>query len=188
MTSTGKVISGKYISILDYFSIELSDGELTITASDTETRVVSRTQIEGVEQGGIVAAPSKLLMDTLKEFADMPITIEVIPSTWEIKISWKSGALSIPGADPESYPAITKLAEERRELEIGAERLLAGINKTIFATADDELRPVMNGIFFNIEPSSVTFVADATPFAEIAIHTQGFGGIVYPSKEASQPT
>ncbi len=161
LVATGKVISSKNTSypILDYFLLDLKGEELTVTASDVETTIVSSTTLESVERDGVVAAPSRLLMDTLKEFADMPITIDVNSSTWEIQISWKSGSLSIPGADPASYPTITQLAEERKEIDIAASKLINGINASIFATADDELRPVMNGIFINIEPTGITFVA-----------------------------
>ncbi len=157
---TGKVINSKSTyPILDYFLLDLSGEQLTVTAADVETTIVSTIQLENVERDGVVAAPSKLLMDTLKEFADMPITIDVNPVTWEIQISWKSGSLSIPGADPSSYPTMTEIAEERRELEVGVENMISGINSTIFATADDELRPVMNGVFINIEPTKITYVA-----------------------------
>ena len=161
LVATGKVISNKNTSypILDYFLLNLNGEDLTVTASDVETTIASTMTLENVERDGVVAAPSRLLMDTLKEFADMPITIDVNSSTWEIQISWKSGSLSIPGADPSSYPNITELAEERREVELEVDKLINGINTTIFATADDDLRPVMNGVLFNIEPTGVTFVA-----------------------------
>ncbi|MFR9620175.1 MAG: DNA polymerase III subunit beta [Rikenellaceae bacterium] len=160
LMTTGKVISNKNtFPILDYFLMELSDGVLKVTTSDLETTMISSIKIENVEMDGVVAAPAKLMLDTLKEFAVMPLTIEVNCETWEITISWKSGSLSIPGADPVSYPVIQSIAEERCEIEVATESLTNGINKTIFATADDELRPVMNGIYFHIEPSTLSFVA-----------------------------
>ncbi|MFR9651837.1 MAG: DNA polymerase III subunit beta, partial [Rikenellaceae bacterium] len=137
LANTGKVINSKNTyPILDYFLLDLKGEQLTVTASDVETTIVSSITIESVERDGVIAAPSKLLMDTLKEFADMPITIDVNTNTWEIGISWKSGKLSIPGADPSSYPTITELADERRELEVSANMFIGGINSSLFATAD----------------------------------------------------
>ncbi len=160
LSLTGKVISNKNtFPILDYFLIELQGGELKITTSDLETTLVSNISVESVEREGRVAAPGKLMMDSLKEFAEMPLTIEVNSTTWEITLSWKSGELSIPGANPESYPAFQSLAAEQKSVKIDASVVLEGVSKTIFATADDELRPVMNGVFVNLTPANVTFVA-----------------------------
>lgn len=160
LSTTGKVISNKNtLPILDYFLMELKDGELKVTASDLETTLVGRMKVESVEKEGMIAAPTKLLLDSLKEFSEQPLTIEANESTWEIRISWKSGSLTIPGNSGVSYPALPELSEEKRTLQFDVDVLLNGINKTIFATADDELRPVMNGIFINMAPDGFTFVA-----------------------------
>lgn len=156
----GKVISTKNtLPILDYFLLVVEGGELLVTSSDIETTMVSRVPVDSVEEEGRIAAPAKLMLDTLREFADMPLTFEIDETTYEIKIVYRSGFLSIPGANPASYPSLPQIAEERREITIDVDNLVGGINKAIFATADDELRPVMNGIYFNIEPTSLTFVA-----------------------------
>ncbi len=160
LATTGKVISNKNtFPILDYFLFDLQGYELKVTTSDLETTMISSISVDNVEEEGKVAAPAKLLLDTLKEFADMPLTFEIDSNTWEIKVSWKSGSLSIPGANPASYPELQELAEERRNITVEVDNMVMGINKAIFATADDELRPVMNGIYFNIEPTMLTFVA-----------------------------
>ncbi|MFI3265135.1 MAG: DNA polymerase III subunit beta [Rikenellaceae bacterium] len=160
LSSTGKVISSKNtLPILDYFLMEISDETLQVTTSDLETTLIGSIDIDNQGQNGLFAAPAKLLLDTLKEFAEMPIFIEVNSSDWEIKVSWKSGSLSIPGADPISYPQLHAINEENHETSIEANTLSYGINKTIYATADDELRPTMNGIFFCFEDEKITFVA-----------------------------
>ena len=160
LSTTGKVISNKNtLPILDYFLMELKDGVLKVTTSDLETTFVGSLKVENIESEGMIAAPAKLLLDSLKEFSEIPLTIEVNNQTWEIKINWKSGSLSIPGASPVSYPAVPTLAEERIEVTLDVDTLVNGINKTIFATADDELRPVMNGVYINLDNEAVTFVA-----------------------------
>ncbi len=159
LATTGKVISNKNtLPILDYFLLELNGSELTVTASDLETTLVGKLTVESVESEGTVAAPVKQMLDSLKEFPELPLTIEVNDKNWEIKISWKSGSLSIPGASAVSYPALQQLNAERKELTMDVDLLVNGINKTIFATADDELRPVMNGIYVNLQAEAVTFV------------------------------
>ncbi|MCH5331234.1 MAG: DNA polymerase III subunit beta [Alistipes sp.] len=161
LATTGKVISSKNtLPILDYFLMELKDGELKVTASDLETTIVSVIPVDNVESEGTIAAPAKLMLDSLKEFPELPLTIDVHPKTWEIKTSWKSGSLSIPGVSPVSYPPVPTISTENRyEVAFDVDTLVNGINKTIFATADDELRPIMNGVYFSLDPEGVTFVA-----------------------------
>ncbi|MBQ8205406.1 MAG: DNA polymerase III subunit beta [Alistipes sp.] len=160
LATTGKVISNKNtLPILDYFLIELRGDELTVTTSDLETTLVGHLKVLSVEREGVIAAPAKLMLDSLKEFPEMPLEFDVNDSTWEIKVRWASGSLSIPGASAVSYPAMQSIGAEHKEILMDVDMLIAGINKTIFATADDELRPVMNGVYFNFEPGKVTFVA-----------------------------
>jgi DNA polymerase-3 subunit beta len=160
LSTTGKIISSKNtLPILDYFLLELSGGELRATASDLETTFIGSIKVESVDKEGLIAAPAKLMLDSLKEFSEQPITIETNESTWEIKLTWKTGEATIPGTSGQSYPAVQALDVDKNNLTIAAETLEEGISKTIFATADDELRPVMNGVFINIEPEKVTFVA-----------------------------
>ena len=159
LATTGKVISNKNtLPILDYFLMELNGNELKVTTSDLETTLIGSITVDSVESEGTIAAPGKLMLDSLKEFPELPLTIDVNDKSWEIKINWKSGSLSIPGASAVSYPAVPTLSAEKKELELDVDVLVNGINKTIFAMADDELRPVMNGIFINFSPTALTFV------------------------------
>lgn len=160
LATTGKVISNKSsLPILEYFLMELKDGVLTVTTSDLETTLIGSIPVENVEQEGTIAAPAKLMLDSLKEFAEMPLTIEVNDTTWEIQITWASGHLSIPGASAVSYPSVQALGAESKIISLDVDTLINGISHTIFATADDELRPVMNGVYFDFQPESLTFVA-----------------------------
>ena len=160
LAATGKVVSSKNtLPILDYFLFELKGDTLKVTASDLETTMVGSLTVDSVEREGVIAAPAKLMLDSLKEFPEMPLEFDVNDSTWEIKVRWASGSLSIPGASAVSYPAMQTIGAERKEILLDVDMLISGINKTIFATADDELRPVMNGVYFNFEEGKVTFVA-----------------------------
>ena len=160
LATTGKVISNKSsLPILEYFLMELKDGQLTVTTSDLETTLIGSIAVENIEREGVIAAPGKLMLDSLKEFPGMPLVIDVNDTTWEIQITWASGHLSIPGASAVSYPAVQTLGNERKNITLDVDLLVSGINKTIFATADDELRPVMNGVYFDFSTESLTFVA-----------------------------
>ena len=160
LSTTGKVISSKNtLPILDYFLFELQGDTLKVTASDLDTTFIGKVKVDGVESEGVVAAPYKRMLDTLKEFSEQPLTIEIDNNTWKINISWATGEISIPGLSGLSYPTVPMLSDAKVELDMDADMLVDGINKTIFATADGELRPVMNSIFVNIKPSEVTFVA-----------------------------
>ena len=160
LSITGKVINNKSsLPILEHFLMELKDGVLRVTASDSETTLIGTLEVENVEREGMVAAPAKVLLDVLKECSEMPLTFDVNDNTWEIKITWHSGGSSVPGANPVSYPTNKTLAEDKTEISLDVDTLVNGINKTIFATADDDFKPMMNGVFFNIEQSGITYVA-----------------------------
>ena len=190
LQTTGKVISNKNtLPILDYFLLELKDGELKVTASDLETTLVGTIKVESVEKEGLIAAPAKLMLDSLKEFSEQPLTIKANESTWEIKVSWKSGSLALPGTSGLSYPAIPELNEEKKEFTFEVETLQNGVGKTIFATADDELRPVMNGIYINMDAEGFTFVAtDAHKLVKYTDESQTGGvtaSFILPKKPAN---
>ncbi len=160
LSTTGKVVSSKNtLPILDYFLFDLKGKTLKVTASDLETTLVGSVEVDGVEREGVIAAPVKLMLDSLKEFSEQPLTIEANEDTWEITVSWKSGSLSIPGTSGLGYPALPELAEDKNEVMMDVDMMIGGINKTIFATADDDLRPVMNGVYVNLASGLVTFVA-----------------------------
>ena len=189
LATTGKVISNKNtLPILDYFLMELKGDQLKVTTSDLETTLVSSITVDNVESEGVIAAPAKQLLDSLKEFAEIPLTIDCNDQTFEIKLNWKWRFLSNHGASAVSYPALPALSEDKKELTFDVDTLVNGINKTIFATADDELRPIMNGVYINIEPESITFVAtDAHKLVKYASeqHSELTAAFILPKKPAN---
>ena len=189
LSTASKVISSKNtLPILDYFLFEVKDGSLKVTASDLETTITSTIIPESVESEGVIAAPVKLLIDSLKEFSEQPLTFEADEEKWEIKISWKTGSIALPGTSGMSYPAAQPLADDAQELTFDVDVLLGGINRTIFATADDELRPVMNGIFIDLTPSQYIFVAtDAHKLVKYTVDTEGGpkASFILPKKPAN---
>ena len=190
LSTASKVISSKNtLPILDYFLFDIKSDGLHVTASDLETTITTVVTPDSVESEGVIAAPVKLLIDSLKEFSEQPLTFEADETTWEIKISWTTGSITLPGMSGMSYPSVQPLTDTAREIEIEADTLLGGINKTIFATADDELRPVMNGIFIDITPAQYIFVAtDAHKLVKYTVEKEGgdvAASFILPKKPAN---
>ncbi len=156
-----KAISGKAtIPILDNFLFNLSNSELTITASDLESTLITKMAPENIEGEGSIALEAKRLLDILKEFPEQPLTFEINEENLTTDIISENGKFSIVGAPADEFPQLAELNQANTiGFTIDAGILEKGIIKTLFATASDELRPVMNGVFFSLTENDITFVA-----------------------------
>ncbi|HKK61544.1 MAG TPA: DNA polymerase III subunit beta, partial [Bacteroidales bacterium] len=161
LQNVSRVISNKNtLPILDNFLFSLEDGLLEITASDLESTLITSIQLENSDGSGEIAIPARLLTDTLKEFAEIPLTFEIDTNSMNVIIQSESGKFTIMGQNGAEFPQLPQIKEEQKqEIEIDGEVLLSGIGKSLFATADDELRPVMNGVFLELNEDDITFVA-----------------------------
>ncbi len=161
LQAVSKVISTKNIlPILENFLFQLNGTELVITASDLESTMITKMSLENAEGEGDIAIPARILNDTLKEFPEQPLTFQIDLDTFGIDIISENGKYSIVGKPAVDYPRLPELKDDRvSELVLPSEMLMKGVNRTLFATADDELRPVMNGIFCELKQDSVTFVS-----------------------------
>lgn len=161
LSAISKVISSKStMPILDNFLFQLSETELKITASDLESTLITSMELDNMEGDGTIAVPAKLLIDTLKEFPEQPLTFQVDEENYGIEIFSENGKFSIVGQSGEDFPELPEVNEESAtSVNVSHEVLQKGIEKTLFATADDELRPVMNGIFVELSPENMGFVA-----------------------------
>ena len=160
LMSVSKVIVPKPTnSILENFLFQLEGNTLTVTASDGETTLKTTLPIAQVTEEGSTAVPAKLLTDSLKEFPDQPLAFSVDGGSSVMDIVWASGASKIPCFDAADFPELPQIGEIAESVIIPSSILLDGINNTIYATAEEELRPVMNGIFFDIDPEVTTLVA-----------------------------
>ncbi|MHC1705256.1 MAG: DNA polymerase III subunit beta [Tenuifilaceae bacterium] len=186
-----RVISSKNtLPILDNFLFKLEGNELEITASDLETTLSTRLHLENVMAEGAIAIPFRILVDTLKEFSEQPLTFDINQDNFAIVVSSENGQFNIVGQPAEDFPVRAELKPDRKvSVKITAELLLSGIAKTIFATADDELRPVMNGILMELAPNSLTFVAsDAHKLVRYRrkdVQTEETSSFILPKKPAS---
>ncbi|MEF9987276.1 MAG: DNA polymerase III subunit beta [Bacteroidales bacterium] len=152
------LVSKNTLPILDNFLFVLEGNVLTVTASDSETTLKTVINIDEVEECGKIAVPAKLLTESLKELPTQPIEFSTTEEKSIVNIVWTSGSAQIPYLSVEEYPQLPQLSEPT-SLTIKGALLAEGINNTLYATGDEELRPVMNGIFFDITADSTTLVA-----------------------------
>ncbi|MEK8181220.1 DNA polymerase III subunit beta [Flavobacterium buctense] len=153
----GSVInSSNTLPILDNFLFELDHKILTVSASDLETTMSATLEIDSTSKGS-VAVPAKLLLDILKTFPEQPLTFTVEENS-TIEISSNSGKYAIAYAPGEEFPKSVSL-DNPSSTVVPSEVLATAISKTIFAAGNDDLRPVMSGVFFQFSPEGLIFVA-----------------------------
>jgi DNA polymerase-3 subunit beta len=155
---SGVLNSSNPLPILDNFLFIVEKGKLTISASDMESVMTTSLQTNETKSEGKIAIPSKILLDTLKTFSEQPLTFLIDEKSFGVEIVSDYGKYKLTGFDGEEYPKIPVL-EKSKSFSIKASALLDAINKSIFATGNDELRPVMSGVFFQLSKDSITFVA-----------------------------
>ncbi|MBJ6119665.1 DNA polymerase III subunit beta [Pontibacter sp. BT310] len=153
----GVVTNNPVVPILENFLFEISDSTLTITASDLETSMITELPVEAKENGRI-AAPARILLDTLKNLPDQPVTFTIDEETYTIEISSSNGRYKLSGENATDFPRVP-VVKGGNAIEIPSNVLARAINKTIFAVSNDELRPAMTGIFVQLRSDNVTFVA-----------------------------
>jgi DNA polymerase III subunit beta len=153
----GVVTNNPVVPILENFLFQIHDGLLTVTASDLETSMTTQIPVEAKENGRI-AAPARILMDTLKNLPDQPVTFTLDEETYTIEISSANGRYKLSGENATDFPKVP-VVRGGNAIEIPSNALSRAINKTIFAVSTDELRPAMTGIFVQLNESNITFVA-----------------------------
>lgn len=160
LSAISRVLSNKNaMPILENFLFEINSETLTVTASDGDTTMVTSIAISGVEGSGRFAVPAKTLLDPLKEMPQQELTFEIDNDNLEIFVIYENGKYNFIAQNAAEYPQLKDLEPEAKKFTISAQALLNGIGSTLFATAEDDLRPVMNGICFDIRPDQLIFVA-----------------------------
>ena len=160
LQAVSRVVANKStLKILECILFDLSGNILTLTASDGETTIRTAIDVDNAEGEGKVAFGAKLLIDTMKEFPAQPLTFTIDDYTFGMIINSVNGKYSFVGVNGNEYPEMPKEEEGCHHITMQSKVLLNAINKTIFCTADDELRPVMNGINFDLTEDHITLVA-----------------------------
>lgn len=154
---SGVLNSNNTLPILDNFLFEISGSDLTILASDLETTMSTKLTVESKEDG-LIAIPAKMLIDILKNLSDHPITFSIDNKNHGVEISSDYGKYKLSGYAGDEFPKVPEI-DQSSSLKVASSVLLRAISKTIFATGNDDLRPVMSGVYCELGTEDITFVA-----------------------------
>ena len=190
LQAISRVINPKAIyPILEDFLFRIESGRLTVTAADNDTTLETNLDIVESDKDGQIALPAKTLLDALKEIPEQPLRFIVDDSSYEVTVKYQNGEYKLVGQNADEYPTPAVLREDAVSISIPAQILSDSLARTVFATADDELRPVMNGIFFDINEEGATFVAsDGHKLVcnrNNTVHADGKSSFILPKKPAS---
>jgi DNA polymerase-3 subunit beta len=155
-TLSGVLNTSNTLPILDHVLFELAPQHLKITATDLETTISATLKVESTSEGKL-AVPARLLLETLKTFPEQPLTFSQTENN-TLEISSDQGKYALAYANADEYPQAAEVVDAST-LCIQGDTLATAINNTIFASGNDDLRPVMSGVFFQLSSSGMTFVA-----------------------------
>jgi len=164
----GVISSNNTLPILDNFLFDINSNNMTIIASDLETTMMSTISVEA-DVDGEITIPARILIDTLKTFSNQPLTFIVNTETFGIEMSSEMGNYKLAGQNANEFPKTPKL-NGSSTTTIKGDILANAINKTLFASGNDELRPVMSGMFCELSTEQITFVA--TDAHKLVKHTR----------------
>ena len=153
----GVITTNPVVPILENFLFEIEKSHLTVTASDLQTSMITEITVESKEKGNI-AVPARILLDTLKNLPDQPVTFSIDESTYSIEISSDNGRYKLSGENATDFPKVPSVSNDF-SAQVSSEVLARAVNNTIFATSNDELRPAMTGVYMNLGEKNATFVA-----------------------------
>ena len=160
LQSLAKVINSKNsLPILDSFLFEVANNSLKITASDSENIMQTTIALDQCEGDGVFAVPSRTILDAVKELSEQPLTFDIDVNALTIKILYQNGIYNFTAQNADEYPRTTAVPDGATLLTIDSSTLADNISRSLFATAQDELRPVMNGIYFDLSADCLAIVA-----------------------------
>ena len=153
----GVINPSNTLPVLDNFLFNLEDGVLQITASDLETTMTAQLAVDSTEDG-TVCIPAKIIVDSIKAFPEQPLSFIMNKESHQVEISSDFGKYGVAMIDADDFPRLPEIPDASHTL-VSAGILADSINKTLFASGNDDLRPVMSGVFFQFSSSDLTFVA-----------------------------
>ena len=160
LTALSRVINSKNsLPILGDFLFEVVDGRLNLTASDSEVMMKTSLELNDNDGDGRFCVGNHDLLEAVKGISEQPITFDVDQTGNIAKISYQNGMFSLPVENADEFPQAQGVGEGATTISIATPLLAENINRSLFATAQDELRPVMNGIYFDLTPDYLAVVA-----------------------------
>jgi len=181
----GVVTTNPVVPILENFLFEIDKGKLTITASDLQTSMITELDVEAKETGSI-AVPARILMDTLKNLPEQPVTLSIDEEDGNtLEISSDNGRYKVTGESAADFPKVPTVTDGF-SVDMSADVLNHAVSNTIFATSSDELRPAMTGVFLQIDETNTTFVATdghrLIRYRRVDITSKSSNAIIIPRK------
>jgi DNA polymerase III subunit beta len=152
----GVINANTVLPILEDFLFEVEKNKLTVVATDLETVMKIQLDIEAKDSGR-VCIPAKILMDSLKNIPDQPLTFN-IDKNYGVEITSDNGKYKVMGENPDNFPK-EPVADDTSTFTVTSSALVTAINKTLFAVSNDDLRPAMTGVFFEMDKKGLQFVA-----------------------------
>jgi len=152
----GVIGSNNVLPILEDFLFDIEKNKLSVIATDLETVMKIHLDIEAKDSGR-VCIPAKILMDSLKNLPNQPLTFD-IDKNFGVEITSDNGKYKVMGENPDNFPKEPP-ADDTSGFSMTSHTLLTAINKSIFAVSNDDLRPAMTGVFFELEKNGITVVA-----------------------------
>ncbi len=160
LSALGRVINSKNsLPILGDFLFEVVDGALRLTASDSEVVMQTMMELNETDSDGRFCVGNHDLLEAVKGISEQPITFDIDQQANIAKISYQNGMFSLPVENADEFPQPQQIGEQATIINIPTQVLADNINRSLFATAQDELRPVMNGIYFDLTPDCLAVVA-----------------------------
>ncbi len=190
LSSLSRVINSKNpIAILESFLFEIKDGKLFLTASDGDNVMKTSLILDEVEGEGAFAVNNKNILDAVKELPEQPLHINVNMDEFRIMIEYQNGYYDFPIISSTEYPVSRSVDEPFTTITLSSEILLDNITRSLFATAQDELRPIMNGIYFDLQKDHLAIVAtDGHKLVRnrnTSIKSEKIASFILPKKPAS---
>ena len=160
LLSLSRVINSKNtLPILNCFVFDAQNGQLSITASDSENVVCMSMNLDSLEGEGKFAVNNQNILDAVKELPEQPLKVDVNMDEHTIYVSYQNGSYNFPVLEADEFPIPQPLSADTTTITLSAEILLENITRSLFATAQDELHPVMNGVYFDLRPDALAVVA-----------------------------
>ncbi len=190
LNALSRVINSKNsLPILADFVFDIQAGILHLTASDSENVMKTQLELTDSDSDGRFAIGNHDLLEAVKGFSEQPITFDVDTQANIAKISYQNGLFSLPIESADEFPLTQSISDAATEIVIPNALLAENINRSLFATAQDELRPVMNGIYFDLTPECLAIVAsDGHKLVRnkvLSIHSEQPSAFILPKKPAS---
>ncbi len=154
---SGVIANNPIVPILENFLFEIHERHLTVTASDLQTSITTELVVEA-QGSASVAIPARILLETLRNLPEQPVTFSINEGTYSVEISSDNGRYRLAGENATDFPQLN-LVQKGVSINMDAKVLKKAISQTIVATSNDELRPAMNGVYIDFSEASATFAA-----------------------------